>query len=124
MKRYLLLIQLSIFNYQFSICQNPLVKQWDYRFGGTGNESLFCFKQINDGGFILGGYSYSDSSGDKTQPNWDVTGATADYWIVKTDSLGSKQWDKRYGGTADDKLFSLQQTDDGGYILGGNSNSG
>src|SRR5436190_20925164 len=79
----------------FSFAQNPLVKQWDYRYGGTALEWLSSIQQTIDGGYILGGYSLSDSSGDKTQPSW----GDYDYWIVKLDSLGVKQWDKRFGGT-------------------------
>src|SRR5258706_10133589 len=39
---------------QFSSAQNPLVKQWDYRFGGNDDDELFCPQQTNDGGYILG----------------------------------------------------------------------
>ena len=35
-----------------------------------------------------------------------------------------KQWDKTFGGSSGDNLFSLQQTTDGGYIFGGISASG
>jgi hypothetical protein len=76
-----------------------------------------------DGGYILGGYSYSGIGGDKTEDHWGKYG-NGDYWIVKTDVNGNKQWDKRFGGTAPDYLFSIQQTMDGGYILGGYSGSG
>src|SRR6478735_7588084 len=31
------------------------------------------------------------------------------------------QWDKVFGGTLEDNLYSLQQTSDGGYIIGGTS---
>src|SRR6185436_11739446 len=99
--------------------QNPLVKQWDYRFGGDTIEYLNSFQQTHDGGYILGGISYSDSTGDRTGHNWDSTKATPDYWIIKIDSLGNKEWDKRYGGTNYDKFFCLEQTFDRGYILGG-----
>jgi hypothetical protein len=109
-----------LFSAEISFSQNPLVKQWDYRFGGTGNDDLYSLQQTSDGGYILGGRSYSGISGDKTQPSWGGW----DYWIVKIDSFGVKQWDKRFGGTGDDELFSLQQTTDGGYILGGSSLSG
>ena len=34
-----------------------------------------------------------------------------------------KQWDKRFGGDDRDNLYSLQQTTDGGYVLGGTSSS-
>jgi len=106
--------------------QNPLVKQWDNRFGGDTAEWLTSLHQTIDGGYILGGYSESGISGDKTQANRDTVcfnGCTNDYWIVKTDSLGNKEWDKRFGGNYEDELYSIQQTVDGGYILGGWSNS-
>lgn len=94
-------------------------KQWDRRFGGTENDDLYTVRQTTDGGFILGGKSQSGISGDKTQSSW----GSYDYWILKIDSFGNKLWDKRYGGTDDDQLFSLHQTVDGGYIIGGYSNS-
>ncbi|MES2622434.1 MAG: T9SS type A sorting domain-containing protein [Bacteroidota bacterium] len=100
--------------------QAPLVKQWDKRFGGTSNENHYMFVQTTDGGFLLGGHSLSPATGDKTQPSW----GSLDHWVVKIDSLGNKQWDKRFGGTHEEFLFSLQQTADGGYILGGTTRSG
>ncbi len=36
----------------------------------------------------------------------------------------TKEWENTIGGTANDKLYSIQQTTDGGYILGGSSDSG
>ncbi|MEP7263702.1 MAG: T9SS type A sorting domain-containing protein [Bacteroidota bacterium] len=93
------------------------VKQWDARFGGTSVDQLTALQQTTDGGYILGGISFSDIGGDKTQAGRGVS----DYWIVKTDSSGIKQWDARFGGDSLDELHSLQQTSDGGYILGGYS---
>ena len=43
---------------------------------------------------------------------------------MKVDATGTKQWDKTLGGSSYDNLAALQQTKDGGYILGGSSNSG
>ncbi len=101
--------------------QTSLVKQWDKRYGGISIEQLFDFQQTTDGGYILGGYSVSDSSGDKTQNRYGVS--YSDFWVVKVDSAGDKQWDKRYGGIGRDELYGLRQTKDGGYILAGNSDS-
>jgi Secretion system C-terminal sorting domain len=95
-------------------------KIWDYKYGGTDWEQLTCFQLTPDSGYILGGYSLSGISGNKSQP---CVGGF-DYWIIKLDSLGNKQWDKTYGGTDIDALTSLHQTNDGGYILGGYSSSG
>jgi hypothetical protein len=49
--------------------QNPLVKQWDKRFGGTSTDLLYSLKQTTDGG--VGGYKTQASQG------------LQDYWIVK-----------------------------------------
>lgn len=95
------------------------IKQWDKTFGGNRNDYLSCLQQTTDGGYILGGTSDSDISGDKT----DISRGGPDYWLVKIDANGTKQWDKCFGGTDADVLNSLYQTADGGYILGGYSYS-
>jgi hypothetical protein len=46
-----------------------------------------------------------------------------DYWIIKIDSLGNIQWQNTIGGSLGDELISIQQTSDGGFILGGSSTS-
>ncbi len=123
MRRIIYITLLLVFlltGYGICIAQSPLSKQWDYRFGGDVYDFLNTFQQTSDGGYILGGYSSSGISGDKTQPSW----GNLDYWIVKIDALGIKQWDKRFGGAGNEVLNSVEQTSDGGYILGGNSDSG
>ena len=97
--------------------------QWQNSIGGSGYDYLIAIEQTNDMGYILGGFSSSDSSGDKAENNWDTSSITYDYWIVKTDSLGNIQWQNNIGGNGVDQLSSIQQTADGGYILGGFSNS-
>src|SRR5688572_17576306 len=93
--------------------------EWQNTIGGSGNDWLHSIKQTSDGGYILGGHSISQISGDKTE---NTNGAT-DIWIVKTDSTGIVQCDNTIGGSVDDALFAIQQTADGGYILGGYSRS-
>jgi len=95
-------------------------KLWDKRFGGGGYEYLHKCIQTTDKGFLLGGHSNSNVNGDVTQPCVGYS----DLWIVKTDSLGNKLWDKRYGGTQFDGLYDVILTSDGGYIFGGPSYSG
>lgn len=94
-------------------------KEWDKTFGGNSIDQMFSVQPANDGGYVLGGFSYSDSSGTKTQASY----GSKDYWIIKTDSAGNQLWDKSYGGANDDWFTKLQQTNDGGFILGGFSNS-
>lgn len=99
-------------------------KQWDKRFGSTKDDLLYTMQKTYDSGFILGGISNSPIGGDKTESNRDSTYFTDDYWIVKVDSLGLKQWDKTFGGQKQDGLASICIVNDGGYLLGGSSCSG
>ena len=94
-------------------------KQWDLSYGGRYHDRLITMQKTADGGYILGGYSVSPVSADKTQPSHGDN----DYWVVKVDANGTKQWDKTFGTRSDDLLSSLQQTRDGGYILAGASDS-
>lgn len=45
------------------------------------------------------------------------------FWIISMAQLPVKQWDASFGCLNTDQIFSLQQTTDGGYILGGQSKS-
>ena len=114
---------LILFFVQNTNGQNSLHKIWDYRFGGTKNESIGKLISTKDKGYLIGGSSASGISGDRSQPNQDTINQTDDYWIVKLDSNGTKQWDKRYGGNRNETLSSLTPLPDGGYLLGGTSYS-
>lgn len=94
--------------------------EWQKTLGGKYVDELKAIQQTKDGGYILGGYSNSPVSGDRTAPHY----GQGDYWIVKLDKDGVEEWQSSYGGDKDDNLFAMQQTKDGGFILGGNSNSG
>ncbi|HYK45000.1 MAG TPA: T9SS type A sorting domain-containing protein [Parafilimonas sp.] len=93
------------------------IKQWDKTIGGSADDELYSVLQTNDGGYLLGGLSWSNISGEKTQKSKGY----CDYWIVKVDSFGTIQWDKTIGGTDIEFLTSMCKTSDGGYLLGGMS---
>jgi hypothetical protein len=93
--------------------------QWQKTYGGDYADLLRSMEQTKDGGYILGGYSNSPQSGEKA----DANNGIGDYWIVKIDGEGEIEWQKTYGGNEDDQLYAIQQTEDGGYVAGGNSNS-
>jgi hypothetical protein len=95
-------------------------KLWDKRFGGTGNEDAYSMVATSDGGYLLGGLSTSGVSGDKSQSSQ----GSSDFWVIKINSTGGKVWDKRFGGSLTDELRSMTATSDGGFLLGGKSDSG
>jgi hypothetical protein len=88
----------------FALAQAPLMKQWDMRYGGDSVEDLRFVTPTSDGGSLLGGHSFSGISGDRSQSNR----GNVDYWIVKLNSSGLKQWDKRFGGQQTDSPNSAQ----------------
>ncbi|QHV95657.1 PKD domain-containing protein [Spirosoma endbachense] len=94
-------------------------KIWDKTFGGSSGDNLRAMAATSDGGFLLGGASGSGQTGNKSAP---YQGAY-DYWVVKINGSGSKVWDKTFGGSSNDMMYSLLATSDGGFLFGGNSNS-
>ena len=95
-------------------------KLWEVSFGGSGNDVLSSVQQTSDGGFILGGWSFSPADGNKVSTNF----GGADIWLVRLDSAGNKLWETSYGGTADETNVTIQCTSDGGFIFGTISRSG
>jgi hypothetical protein len=67
-----------------------------------------CIRQTTDGGCIITGACV---------PNGMVS--AADVLLLKTDSVGMMQWVKSFGIEFMDEGFSVEQTLDGGYIIGG-----
>jgi hypothetical protein len=86
-------------------------EEWSKTFGGTGFDGAHSVQQTSDGGYILAGQTSSYGVG------------SGDFWLVKTDSEGNKEWDKTFGGAYSDRAHSVQQTSDGGYILTGDTHS-
>jgi len=83
------------------------VMQWNKTYGGTNYDYGIRVIQTSDGGYALAGQTYSFGAG------------SIDFWLVKTDSAGTMQWNKTYGGTNYDYPLALIQTTDGGYALAG-----
>lgn len=92
---------------------------WQNHYGGVDDDQLTAIKPTNDNGFILGGYSLSDSSGNKTENSL----GSFDFWIIKIDDTGNILWQNTFGGSSLDELFSLEKTSDQGFICGGVSRS-
>lgn len=105
-----------------------LTIEWDRTYGGTGYEEMGAAIPTNDGGYMYGGITTSRNPefevSTSTQDSVDYPVLTGDFWIIKTDGNGNPVWDKRFGGYHEDRLWSIVQTNDGGYLLGGESRSG
>src|SRR5215831_986639 len=91
--------------------------EWQKPLGGFEDEAAFCVQQTTDDGYIVAGEASSFDG--------DVTGnhGNLDFWVVKLDANGNIIWEKSFGGSAVDFATTVQQTKDGGYIVGGGTNS-
>ena len=80
---------------------------WIKVYGGFGSDRGYCIDNTSDGGYIVTARTYSFGAGG------------ADVYLLKTDVNGDTAWTKTYGGTGNDQGHSVEQTDDGGYIIAG-----
>ena len=101
-------------------CSSPTIEK-QKTIGGDEREELQSFCSTKDGGFIIGGFSYSQKSGEKTTYNNGIF--YCDFWIIKFNKKGEIQWQKSLGGTNLEFLKSIAITYDGGYIIAGESAS-
>ncbi|MGA9116973.1 MAG: T9SS type A sorting domain-containing protein [Bacteroidota bacterium] len=85
--------------------------EWIRAFGGDADDEGYAVDQTSDGGLIVAGYTKSFGAGLK------------DVILIRTDSAGNALWTRTFGGAQDDEGYGVQQTSDGGYIVGGVTSS-
>jgi len=90
-------------------------EEWSRTFGTSGGDVGHSVQQTLDGGFIIAGDVYISGF-----PDYNV-------YLVKTDEYGNLQWSRSFGGSWGnfrvDHGYSVRQTEEGGYIIAGDTNS-
>jgi hypothetical protein len=80
---------------------------WDRTFGGEWADYGWSIHATPDGGFIIAGQTDSFEA------------LSTDAYLVRTDENGELLWSRFYGGPGIDRVFSVDLTEGGGYIVGG-----
>ena len=84
---------------------------WTKQYFEIPNHPQRCYsvKQLADNGFVFSGLRY----------NIDVNGTLTDndVYLVKTDSMGTPEWNRTIGGANYDFANSIELTDDGGFMI-------
>ena len=71
-------------------------------------KSAYTVIKTFDNGFAISGATYTETN--------DI-----DAYLIKTDSLGNKEWERFYGYSNSDGAFCMIQTPDSGFMLAGDS---
>ena len=79
---------------------------WTRTYGGASQDWGYSVQQTSDGGYIVAGGTESFGNGDQV-------------YLIKTNASGDTPWTRTYGDTLFDEGNSVQQTNDGGYIVVG-----
>lgn len=84
---------------------------WQNRYSGGADEQANDVQQTSDGGFILTGWTKAYGAGE------------TDCWILKIKAGGTIDWQRSFGGSCLDAINSIQEMDDGGFIVAGTTTS-
>ena len=85
--------------------------QWTEYFGGSYNDEVRSLAIAQDGGYALGGFTWSEGAGQ------------SDFWLLKVDRDGEQEWERAFGGVLRDAAHSVIKTSDNGFALAGWSES-
>lgn len=88
--------------------------QWQRCYGGNNHDAISGIRELDDGYVFVGGSESTNMPGH----HGDV-----DVWVVRIDFDGNMIWQKVYGGTRFEAGHNIFKTDDGGFIVAGNTQS-
>ena len=92
--------------------------EWEKFFGGSNNDRAYDVIETNDGYLMVGATESNDFDiKNKAASSYDV-------WVVKINKEGVLQWEKSYGGSESDIGFAIAKTNDGNFIITGDTRSG
>ncbi|QIP15146.1 hypothetical protein G8759_22230 [Spirosoma aureum] len=104
--------------------------QWVHHFGGDhGDDLLYALTATDDGGCVVVGKTSSPTlqtetvTGNSDHTTNHNTYDSYDAWVSKLNSQGYVVWYKFFGGSGLDYANSINSTPDGGYLVGGYTQS-
>lgn len=97
---------------------------WDTCLGSSGEDEPLGITATTDGGcIVVGQIEGGDGTLISTPPINGYSTYGSDMWVVKLNSDGSIAWNTCLGDSGQESATSVCQTPDGGYLIGGWSNS-
>jgi hypothetical protein len=97
---------------------------WEKAYGFAGNDQGQSVIQTSDGGYFLTGFlDFDGRASQGTAVKSQGRHGVGEFWGIKTDASGAVEWTQYYGGTSNDRSYDVVQTDDGGFLMIGNTES-
>lgn len=93
--------------------------EWQNNIGGFEFDYKPQISFDNMGNYYVGGTSYSNAGGDKTEMHKGF----GDYWAIKLNDSGTIIWQNTIGGALGDEVYDIDVDDSGSMILMGTSSS-
>lgn len=90
---------------------------WERSFGGSGIDVSYDIEKTSDNAYVVVGHSFS------TDQDIGSNHGESDIWLIKISESGDLIWENSYGGAAFENANSVKQTEDGGFLIAGNSRS-
>lgn len=94
--------------------------QWSKLFDGDESVTFEDVAVLSDGSIIVVGYTSAEDF--FTDAEYKCKGTTEGL-IMKLNSKGDEVWRKAVGGSATDLIYTVEPTTDGGFVIGGKSES-
>ncbi|MEM7367359.1 MAG: caspase family protein [Bacteroidota bacterium] len=80
---------------------------WSETYGGDFADEAKSITQTADGGYAVTGFTFS------------ITNGESDIWVLRLNAVGGLLWEKNYGGTGVEQGYSIIETRDEGFLIGG-----
>ncbi len=90
---------------------------WIQNMGGSERDEATCIQPTSDGGLVVAGYTYSKDGLLTSNEGWQ------DGWLIKTNSEGHLEWQRRFGGNGADVIEEVVEIADGYVICGWSSST-
>ena len=85
--------------------------------GGSNDDRITSVVETTEGGYLIGGYFYS--SIDLGNGTMLTNHGNYDGMLIKYNAEGEVEWGTSIGGSNDDRITSVVETTEGGYLIGG-----
>ena len=95
---------------------------WESSYGFSGHDHSYDILEASQGGYFFTGFldiTSARADGNTEKGNSLTSHGVGEFWGTKIDEEGTVQWRGYFGGTNNDRAHGVVQTNDGGFVMAG-----